>query len=109
MLKASRKAPIKIYQLFMLGLCVYVLTALALDTFLDLDKDVSDVLLYVDTGICLIFLLDFIGNLLFPWMEIYEMGLGGLNIKYSHGRCFKSRTGCTCVPYIKDPTRGALC
>lgn len=52
------------YQLFMLILCVFVLLALAADVFLQLDGSSSEVLRYVDTGICMIFLIDFVVNFL---------------------------------------------
>lgn len=52
------------YQLFMLGLCVYVLLALAAETFFPLDEDSKTVLNYVDTGICIIFLVDFFVQLI---------------------------------------------
>lgn len=52
-----------IYELFMLGLCLYVLLALAATTFFELGPDVEAILDYVDTGICLLFLLDFFGKL----------------------------------------------
>jgi len=52
-----------IYELFMLGLCTYVLAALAAVTFFRLDRGTVAILNYVDTGICLIFLGDFVFNL----------------------------------------------
>ncbi len=48
----------------MLGLCVYVLLALAVDTFFKLDAGSRMILNYVDTGICVIFLLDFFVQLI---------------------------------------------
>jgi len=54
----SRKT-VGIYEVFMLGLCAYVLFALAATTFFRLDESVVQVLEHVDTGICVIFLLDF--------------------------------------------------
>ena len=47
------------YQLFMLGLCVYVLIALAAQTFFPVSEGTNAILDYVDTGICIIFLADF--------------------------------------------------
>ncbi len=52
-----------LYDLFILGLCVYVLFALAIMTFLPLDASVIRVLEYADVGICVIFLVDFIVQL----------------------------------------------
>ncbi len=48
------------YQLFMLILCVYVLLALAAGAFLPLDPSAKEILKHVDTGVCLLFLIDFI-------------------------------------------------
>ena len=48
------------YQFFMLALCIYALAALAVDTFAPISEDTKAILGYVDTGICLIFLVDFI-------------------------------------------------
>ena len=47
------------YQLFMLILCTYVLLALAAGAFLPLNPTTKETLQYVDTGICVLFLLDF--------------------------------------------------
>ena len=52
-----------LHELFILGLCVYVLVALAVDTFFKLDRATSTILNYADTGICLIFLADFFAKL----------------------------------------------
>ena len=43
----------------MLGLCVYVLGALAAVTFFHLDDSVVQVLELVDVGVCFVFLTDF--------------------------------------------------
>lgn len=59
----SGKPVAGIYELFMLGLCVYVLVALAVMTFLPLNAGVVVILDRVDTGICFIFLADFFGKL----------------------------------------------
>ena len=47
------------YQLFMFGLGVYVLLALAAETFLPLSKSTNAILDHLDDGICLIFFVDF--------------------------------------------------
>lgn len=49
----------KIYELFMLGLCVYVLIVLASETVFQFDDETAQILLYLDNFICVIFLLDF--------------------------------------------------
>lgn len=51
------------YQIFMLLLSVFVLVSLAAETLTDLDPEVSTILLYADTAVCGIFLLDFIMSL----------------------------------------------
>ncbi len=47
------------YQLFMLGLCVYVLTALAAQTLLTLDPETIKILDFADLAVSVIFLADF--------------------------------------------------
>lgn len=48
------------YQVFMLGLCMYAIGALALETMLIVDPDVSVILDYADMSVCLIFFFDFL-------------------------------------------------
>ena len=52
-----------IYQLFLLGLSIYVLTILVVESFFVTDPEVKLVLQYIDFIICLVFLLDFFVNL----------------------------------------------
>lgn len=56
------EAKASVYELFMLGLCSYVLLALAAVTFFKLDEDVVSILEYIDSAVCVIFLLDFLGK-----------------------------------------------
>ncbi len=51
------------YDLFMVGLSVYVLLALLADVLLPLPAPTRVILEYADTGICFIFLADFLVNL----------------------------------------------
>lgn len=51
------------YQLFMLGLCVFVLVALAIQTFGSLSPETVAILDTADFAICMIFLLDFMVTL----------------------------------------------
>ena len=51
------------FQLFMLGLSLYVLFALAAQTFVKLDEQTRRVLEIADVGVCLLFLLDFVNSL----------------------------------------------
>ncbi len=53
---------VSIWKLFILGLCLFVLGALAVETVFTLDPEVSQVLRLVDTGICFLFLWDFLVN-----------------------------------------------
>lgn len=52
-----------LWQIFMLVLCVYVLAALFIDTFFELDPGTSQLLIQIDNAICFIFLADFFYNL----------------------------------------------
>ncbi|MBI5243619.1 MAG: ion transporter [Elusimicrobia bacterium] len=67
---------LSLFQVLVLCLSVFVLAALAAETFLPLRPEVRELLLHLDTGICLVFLLDFLHRLhrardqakfLFPW------------------------------------------
>jgi voltage-gated potassium channel len=52
------------YQLFMLGLCLYALAALAVQTAVQLEPRTRGVLEYADYAVCLAFLADFFLSLL---------------------------------------------
>jgi voltage-gated potassium channel len=52
------------YQLFMLGLSVYVIAALGAQVFFDLDPDTIEILDISDTAICAVFFLDFLRSLI---------------------------------------------
>lgn len=49
----------ELYELLMLGLCVYVLVALAATTFMQFSQPVIDVLDMIDTAVCCVFMGDF--------------------------------------------------
>lgn len=51
--------PIRPYHVFMLGLCLFAVIALAVETIVPLRPDTKQVLKYSDSGLCVIFLLDF--------------------------------------------------
>jgi voltage-gated potassium channel len=57
---ASRHAA---YQLFMLGLCIYALGALVVQSVLNLDSETNTLLEYADFAVCLIFFGDFVVQL----------------------------------------------
>ena len=48
------------YQIFMLGLCLYAIGALAIETMVRVSPDTSTILEYADVGVCAVFLLDFL-------------------------------------------------
>ncbi len=48
------------YQLFMLGLCLYAIGALAVETMIRVSPDTSTILEYADLVVCAVFLLDFL-------------------------------------------------
>lgn len=48
------------YQLFMLGLCIYAVGALAIETMVRVSPDTSTILEYTDLVVCAVFLLDFL-------------------------------------------------
>ena len=50
------------YQLFMLVLCVFALTLLGAETLLPLNPEVGAILQYADVAICVLFLFDFVSN-----------------------------------------------
>ncbi len=51
------------YQIFMLGLCVYALAILSVETFAPLDQRTRQILVYADMGVCGLFFLDFMISL----------------------------------------------
>ena len=53
-----------IYELFMLALCVFALSILVVDTFDVFSEATSTILLYADTTICVLFMVDFVYKLL---------------------------------------------
>ena len=57
---SSRPKQAGIYDLFMLGVCIYVLVTLAAMTFFRLDASTSKILNYFDTVVCFFFLIDFL-------------------------------------------------
>ena len=54
----DRTEPLSLFQLLVLCLSVFVLAALAAETFLPLRPEVRGLLLHLDTAICLVFLAD---------------------------------------------------
>jgi len=68
------------YQLFMLGLCVYVLVALGIETFFSVSESTRAILGYVDTGICVIFLGDFVRCLLTAERKLAYLKWGWIDL-----------------------------
>jgi voltage-gated potassium channel len=60
----ARSSQTNPYQIFMLGLCIYVLAALAAQTFFKLDDQTIIILDTADYAICVVFLIDFIRSLI---------------------------------------------
>ena len=53
---------IELFDLIILVLSVYVLTALALSLFMDFPQEVEILLDYIDNAICVVFLFGFVRN-----------------------------------------------
>jgi voltage-gated potassium channel len=54
------RIPNPIYEIFVLGLSLYVILALAVEVVVPLSPETRDLLSYLDAGICVLFLADFI-------------------------------------------------
>jgi voltage-gated potassium channel len=52
------------YQLFMLALCIFALSLVGVETVLQLDPATSTILQYADNFLCLLFLADFVANVI---------------------------------------------
>lgn len=48
------------YQVFMLGLCLYAISALAIEALVKVSPDTAVILDYADLGVCVVFFLDFL-------------------------------------------------
>lgn len=70
----------RVYQFFMLGLCIYVLAALATETVAPLSDDTKTILEYADNGICAIFIVDFFCNLIFSRDRLGYLKWGWLDL-----------------------------
>jgi voltage-gated potassium channel len=68
------------YQVFMLALCLYVLAALAVETFLTLPPEASTILAYADTGICVLFLADFVYQFLSAKRKLAYLKWGWIDL-----------------------------
>ncbi|MBW2065468.1 MAG: ion transporter, partial [Deltaproteobacteria bacterium] len=66
MTKSERtaKSPVTIWQIVMLFLCVYVLAALFADTAFRLPPETSALLTRIDNLVCLVFIGDFVFNVI---------------------------------------------
>jgi len=61
--QVSRQPNGRPYDLFMLALCIFALAAMAVDSFVSLEEGSRVVLEWADTGVCLIFFIDFLISL----------------------------------------------
>jgi voltage-gated potassium channel len=52
------------YDIFILGLCIFALISIAMDTFFHLDSNTRLILTWSDTCVCIIFFIDFLNSLL---------------------------------------------
>lgn len=68
------------YEPFMLVLCVWVLMALAAETFVPLSEGTRQLIGYADTGICVIFLFDFARDLMRAENRLQYMKWGWLDL-----------------------------
>lgn len=59
----NKKIKFRIYDIFMLFLCVYVLIVLFIETAFKLDKEILQIFQAVDFFVCIVFLFDFLLNL----------------------------------------------
>ena len=71
---------LEVYELFMLGLCVYVLGSLAATTFLRLDPGVVAILESVDTLICVVFMTDFFVKLYMAENKLSYLKWGWIDV-----------------------------
>jgi voltage-gated potassium channel len=72
-----------LYDLFTLGLSVYVLAALAASTVLPLDPESRKVLSAADNAVCLVFLVDFFRNLIRADRKMEYLRWGWLDLAAS--------------------------
>ncbi len=71
---------IQIWQVVMLFLCVYVLTALFIQTIFSLPDDINNLLNLIDNWICVVFLADFIINLLTAKKKLHYLKWGWIDL-----------------------------
>lgn len=69
-----------IYQLFLLGLSIYVLSALVIEAFFVTDPEIKKVLQFIDLSICMVFLLDFFINLYKAESKLFYMKWGWIDL-----------------------------
>ena len=73
----ANERPDYAYQLFILGLSVYALTALTLDVLLKPDPEIRALIQYADFIVCVVFLFDFLRSLKRApnrWRYLYTWG-----------------------------------
>lgn len=71
------------YELFVIGLCIYVLIALAVDAFFKLSPETRTVLMYVDTAICVFFIVDFFYQLFSAERKLEYLKWGWIDLASS--------------------------
>jgi len=68
------------YQIFLLGLSVYVLVVLVVESLLVKDPEVARVLQYIDFAVCLVFLGDFFVNLFLAKNRLQYLKWGWIDL-----------------------------
>lgn len=69
-----------LYQMVLLFLSVYVLGAILIESFLVTDKEIKQVLQYIDFIVCVIFLIDFVVNFTSAKSKLEYMKWGWLDL-----------------------------
>ncbi len=69
-----------LYQIVLLFLSIYVLTAILIESFLISDPEIKQVLQYIDLIICIFFLADFLANLVSSESKIQYMKWGWIDL-----------------------------
>lgn len=85
------------FDLLILILSIYVLGALMVDTFFKIDKDVSELLMMIDNGICVVFMIDFFWRLVLAPSKLQFLKWGWIDLVSSipaleilrYGRLFR--------------------
>jgi voltage-gated potassium channel len=78
--EGTAKPPVTIWQITMLLLCVYVLGALFVDTVFRLPPETSALLKHIDNFICLVFIGDFVFNVITAKSKLRYLKWGWIDL-----------------------------